>query len=619
MPPSPTRREFLKTAGAAGSLLVLAPDQVEAAAGPSSGSPLDRETVEAELQRRAAQHLGQRRLVVDYYRVGRKLAYPLPVPSLSIPAVVVPDIADYPWTIWMLWALEERILCLGWAAEWFQDRIAARAAKADLEALARWPEYRQYSKPDLGSAHAGRILCNAVTRWHWPDEPLRQSLREACRRHAESVLGASDKFWGATRDKNDILRQKAPHELLQNIPVIGTIVAAMTAAIAGHHAAAHLGTRARILFEATLDLRARGFTEAVAYDGYVLDFIADWLGAIPPSDRAAIVEHPRFDEYLEESYMLGAPGAAGNLAELSDVEPHKMPFHLSAQAKLLSLRPNPVRSWLLRRSPLELLRTDALAALRRAEGLAAVSAPRPGALDAHYVAVLRSGWEAEDLAVAVSCSTSPMDHIQSDSGTLVLGTRGHWLIADPGYQQYAPGDERDFTLGPTAHNAPLVNGQALAEKRPRRLLLEEVDLSLRRLGVDLTACYPQAAAIERCVRHVWLSGRDLVVVADQVEARRPPQLKYHWHGHPAAAWWFEEGWALLLVEGVPLWFTSANLCLTGGNLHRLPGSRGQLTLVSAIQSAPSVVWWAFVVGERPAMRLSADGRELIVRDRRFGV
>ena len=139
--------------------------------------------------------------MVNYYRVGRRLTYPLPLASLSIPDVVVPGIADYPWTVWMLWALEERILSLGWAAEWFRDPTFARAAAADLEALARWPEYRQYPKPDLGSAHAGRILFNAVTRWQWPSEPLRRSLREACRRHVESVLGVADKFWAryATR------------------------------------------------------------------------------------------------------------------------------------------------------------------------------------------------------------------------------------------------------------------------------------------------------------------------------------------------------------------------------------------------------------------------------------
>jgi hypothetical protein len=272
------------------------------------------------------------------------------------------------------------------------------------------------------------------------------------------------------------------------------------------------------------------------------------------------------------------------------------------------------------RSPLELLRTDALAALHRSEGIARAAAPRPGALDAHYAAVLRSGWGADDLAVAVSCSTSPMDHLQRDSGTLVLGTCGQWLIADPGYQQYASGDEREFTVGPTAHNAPLVNGQAPTDKRPHLLSLKNVDPDLHRLAVELTACYPRAAAIDRCVRHIWLSGRDLVVVADQIEARRPPQLKYHWHGHRAAAWWFEENWAMLLVESAALWFASPHLRLNGGNLHRLPGSRGQLTLIAAIESAPSVVWWAFAVGpERPTMRLSAGGRELMVRDRRFNI
>ena len=112
------------------------------------------------------------------------------------------------------------------------------------------------------------------------------------------------------------------------------------------------------------------------------------------------------------------------------------------------------------------MRTDALAALHRTESVAAAAAPRPGAIDAHYAAVLRSGWEADDLAVAVSCSTSPMDHLQTDSGTLVLGTRTHWLIADPGYQQYAPGEERDFTVGATSHNVPLINGQARPRNAP---------------------------------------------------------------------------------------------------------------------------------------------------------
>ena len=314
--------------------------------------------------------------MVDYYRVAES-AYPLPVPGLSIPEVVVPGIADYPWTVWMLWALEERILAGlgGRVVPRPGRRPGGRGRPGSLGPLARVPPVSQ-ARPS--SAHAGRILVNAVTRWHWPGESLRRSLREACRCHAESVLGAAETFWLAVRDKSDILGRQSPHEWLQNIPVIGAIVAAMTAAVAGHHEAVRLSTLARALSRRRSTSCARGFTEAVAYDGYVLDFIADWLGTLPAGDRAAVVEHPRFEEVSGRVVHARCAGAAGELAELSDVEPREMPFHLSAQAKLLSLRPNPVRSWLLGRSPVELLRTDALAARLR-EGVAPAAAPWPGA------------------------------------------------------------------------------------------------------------------------------------------------------------------------------------------------------------------------------------------------
>ena len=316
--------------------------------------------------------------------------------------------------------------------------------------------------------------------------------------------------------------------------------------------------------------------------------------------------------------MLGAPGAAEQVAELSDVEPKEMPFHLSAQAKLLLLRPNPRRAWLLARCPADWLRTDALASLQQILSKPPTKAPPAGALDAHYAAVLRSGWEAEDLAVAISCSNSPMDHIQRDNGTLVVGTRGNWLIADPGYQQYAPGDERQFTVGPAAHNAPLVNGFAQTLKRPKRIALENLGQSTHHLAVDLTGCYPPASSIKTFVRHVWLSGKNLVVVADQIEAASPPCLVYHWHGHAACAWWIEANSALITLDAVRLWLTCAEGKLSGANLHRLPGSHGQLSLVSTLDAASPVVWWAFVLGsERPALHTSSDGRQMRVLDQTF--
>ena len=623
-----TRRQFMEAAAGgvlAGSLLGWGsggapPNHAMGAEPQRGGTRWERPAIEAEMRRRANWQLEQTRLVVDYYRIGRQIAYPLPLSELAIPEVRVPSIAVYPWATWLLWTLEERIVCLGWAAEWFGDEKARQAASADLTALAQWPTYRQYTSPDLSSAHAGRILWTAATRWRWQSDALRRSLRDACLRHVQAVLPASDKLYASVRTKEDVLGRDGPRVPLHNIPLIGTLGAALTAAAVGHSSAALLNARLQALFGAVLDQRAKGFGEGVAYDGYVLDFVADWLATLPEAARAAVLDHPSLNQYLEQSYMLGAPGAAEQVAELSDVEPREMPFHLSAQAKLQQLRPNAMRSWLLGRCPLEALRGDALAALGTLPSTPAGKPPAAGALDAHYAAVLRSGWEAEDLAVAISCSNSSMGHIQCDSGTLVIGTRGHWLVADPGYQQYVAGDEREFTVGPRAHNAPLINQQGPKQKRPRRIVLENIGSNIHRVAIDLTACYPPAASLKSLVQHVWLSGKDLVVVADQVAADKRPPATYHWHGAPAAAWWFEAGWALIALDAARLWLTCSQRPPSGADLQRLPGSRGQLSLVSTIEAAGPVVWWVFALAaSRPDLQTTADGREVRVLGKVFCV
>jgi hypothetical protein len=617
-----TRREFIKVLAAGGVASALtAGHGLRSRAADVKPTALDQKGVEAEVERRAREYLPQRRLVVDYYRIGRKLAYPLPVTSLSLPDVPVPGISNYPWGTWMTWTLEERILSLGWIAEWFGDEEARRVASVDLTALAQWPQYGQYAGgSNLSSAHTGRILWIASTRWPWVGEELRCRLREACHRHVEGCLSASNKLLGAAHTKDDILRRDAPHGVLHNIGLISTVGAALTATAAQHPAASLLGAQLLALFGAVLELRSKGFSEGVAYDGYVLDFIADWLSTLPEKDRSPILDHPNLDHYLDQSYMLAAPGASEQVAEIGDVEPREMPFHLSAQAKLLALRGNATRGWHLARCSADWFRTDGLAALRSAKGELSGSTPRAGALDAHYAAVLRTGWEADDVAVAVSCTDSPMGHLPSDNGTLVIGTRGKWLIADPGYQQYAKGDEREFTIGPTAHNAPLINGIAQTQKRPRRLVLEDAGPSVRRVAIDLTACYPPSAPLITLVRHVWLSDKDLVVVADQMEGKQPLQATYHWHGHPACAWWVEDKWALLTLDGVQLRVTCPQTRLSGTNLHRLPGSRGQLSLVCSLENAGPVVWWVFLPGDqRSELHAAPDGRQIHVLGRTFAV
>jgi hypothetical protein len=133
--------------------------------------------------------------------------------------------------------------------------------------------------------------------------------------------------------------------------------------------------------------------------------------------------------------MPSAPGAVPDVAGLSDVEPREMPFHFSAQAKLYDCSATPVRQWFLRQWPARRIRSDALGVLHETLDDRQAALPVAEALNAHYAVVLRTGWRDDDLATAVSCTNSPMAHVQNDNGTLIIGTRRRLIITDPGYQQ----------------------------------------------------------------------------------------------------------------------------------------------------------------------------------------
>jgi hypothetical protein len=76
----------------------------------------------------------------------------------------------------------------------------------------------------------------------------------------------------------------------------------------------------------------------------------------------------------------------------------------------------------------------------------------------------------------------------------------------------------------------------------------------------------------------------------------------------------------LTLDGVQLWVTCPQAQLSGANLQRLPGSRGQLSLVCSLEKAGPVVWWAFVLGnQRPDLQADADGRKIRILDQTFAL
>ncbi|MCW8129844.1 MAG: heparinase II/III family protein [Planctomycetota bacterium] len=588
--------------------------------------------IEAELKRRAAWHLKQTHLLVDYYRVRRRLAYPLPVRAIHISEMKVRrDYSrDYPWPTWMTWALEERVAALCASAKLFDDAPAAEAAARDLEALAGWPTYRQYEKPDLSLGHAGRTLHHGFLWAKDRDERLRGKIREAFARIVEDTLPFSDKLHGSFKRPEDILTCEKPAAALHNIPIIGSVGAALAAMALGdsHRAAAEtLNERLFALLGALLEMRAQGFTEGVAYDGYVLDFAADWLGALPEDRRAPILDHPRLNELFEQSYRLSAPGSAVDVAELSDVEAVEMPFHLSAQAKLQWMRLDPVRAWHLQRCDPARLRSEALLVLWGIGTVARTAqepdfqramraeAPPAGALDAHYALVLRSGWDANDVAVTIAASNSSMGHMHCDAGSLLIGTRGRWLVTDPGYQQYMNTREREYTLGAKAHNAPVINEKAQDRKGVKRLALEETNGVLR-AELDLTACYPPELKLGSVDRAVWLVDKRIVIVGDRIRGEDVQSIDYYWHGHREAAWWVHERWARVYHPEAPdatVWIASPQARIQEAGVDRLPGSRGQMTLSAPADPSAKVIWWIFGIGAKPP-EPKAEGTRLRLGD-----
>jgi hypothetical protein len=309
------------------------------------------------------------------------------------------------------------------------------------------------------------------------------------------------------------------------------------------------------------------------------------------------------------------------VAPFNDVEAREMPFHASVHAKLLALRKNDSSRWFLSECPLEWLRSDALAVVRDLPAGTAPAPPPAGALDGLYALSLCTGRQDDDLAAVISATNSSVGHIQKDNGTIVIGTGGKWLIDDPGYQQYMPGLEREFTLGPTAHNYPVINRTTQKTSSMKRLECSTRD-GLLYAAVEITDGYnPAKFKLDKVVRHLWLIDDSLVVVADRIMGEEIKTVDYSWQVNPQAALWLEQGACLIFLEGNRLWIYSPGLEIEGENIKRLPGTRGQITVGAQVEgSDDQCIWWLFSAGGSPGgFALSADGKTLVTAGRTFAL
>ncbi len=533
--------------------------------------------VEAEIRTCAAAELGRRELLVDYYRIGMPLAFPLPVRRRfradELPVGI--STITYPWLIWQVWALEERWRILH--AAWRNQANAAAGAglQAELAALRDWDCFKETNNEvGLVTGHIAGVLALALAdEAGWGAAALADAQAAADALLARDVAPWFSRQWSAG--------EPLTPQRLHNIPVIALVRAAQLARIRNHPLVPALEAQAIAVLESWVRYRNElHHTEGTSYDGYLMDSLTDWLASLPQRDALLAPAQTALRSLADQWMALTLPGRLDLHAPLGDTEP-QMPFWLNALQRLARWYRWPDVTWFLAHVPLARVPAAMLA-----ETTPPSVAPEPSAADARVVAnaiTYRSGWTRDDHSIAVSLPRVPLHHLHPDAGHIVVGWHGRFWITDPGYQQYRPGEERDYTIGPAAHNAPVIGDQAQTE-HAGALTTWAVDDDGLTASIDTSRCYralPAGATVRRHLRIAAAQHPHVTVIDEFAGLPSGTTIAWHWLGGAHLAWSFVNGWARLSDGRRAIWLGLAGEILSPARLVRHPGSRGALTLSHA--------------------------------------
>jgi len=559
-------------------------------------APWGRNELTNEILRRLDFEKHRRELEVYYYRIGYTLSFPLMLIHKPTAQELPVGIANtkYPWLTWLSWELEERWRLLHLAWRDFRDQEAGLILQRELAALSGWDSV---CNPDgsvnLVTGHIAASLAMALAdESGWKQENLKPVRATAAALIERDVWPWFQKTWP---------EQELTPRQFHNISVIALVRAAELARVIGSSRAPALEQRSREVLQAWCRFRTNSthHTEGTAYDGYLMDSVTGWLEN--QTERAQVQEECRvaFRSLADSWIALTVPGRPDLHVPLGDTEP-EMTFWATALVWMTDRYDWPDARWLLRNVPLGRLRAAALsAALHRSSTFTSrLETPSAGMKEVPNALSLRTGWNRDDLLVAVGLSRGVMSHLHADSGQLVLVWQGRCWITDPGYQQYRPGDEREFTLGDEAHNAPVIGGVKQTERAAKLELLETNPKGQQHLQMDLSACYrglPKEASVKR---DVWLvnEGAQIVVVRDNFKSLKSGvEIKTSWHSGTHFAWAFRNGWARLSDGQRALWIGMLPGTLSAAQLYCHTGSRGPLTLThtNALADGRGTHRWVF--------------------------
>ncbi|MBW7894225.1 MAG: heparinase II/III family protein [Opitutaceae bacterium] len=562
------------------------------AAIPRDAAPWTPAELRASIRARAAEEMARREMRIHYYRIGHTLTFPLPVARRFVIDELPVGIANltYPWLIWLSWELEERwrILHAAWRLD--RDAAAGLLLQQELAALTAWDCFQEtHNEVGLVTGHLAAVLALVLA-----DESGWDATHLAAARRAADIL--------LDRDVAPWLPRQWPEGQpltplrLHNIPVIALVRAAQLARVCGHALTAQLDRSAIAVVHAWSGYRtgAQPHTEGTAYDGYLMDSVTGWLAHLPARDALLAETREAWRSQLDQWLGLTLPGRPDLHAPLGDTEP-EMPFWIMPLLRLAQWQGRADAGWLLRRIPVS--RLPAAALIEALDLPDSAASPAADLRELANAVVLRSGWQSADHVAVLSAPRCGLHHLHDDGGHFLLGWQARFWITDPGYQQYRPGEERDYSIGPAAHNAPVINGRAQSAQAARVLSLQTEAAGRSQTALDLTRCYadlPSAAVVRRTLWAEPSTAAPLVVLRDDFDGLADnTEILTPWLGGTHLAWAFVDGWARLSDGTHALWLGTAGDGFSAKQLSRHPGSRGPLTLrhTATLPTGQARRWW----------------------------
>lgn len=558
--------------------------------------PWDKVHILEVIKKRAEFEKSRLEMDVNYYRIGYNIAFQLPVKERPVQKVM-PKVLEggYPWPTWLLWDLENRWRILNEAWRKFGDKEAGSLLQRELSALSEWDQFVEIkNQVTLFTSHIASSFSFALANTSGWDPVFLQR----CKNTAELLLERD--IWPWFNENWNNINDILPNQL-HNGSLIGLSRTSRLASVLSSPRAEVIQNKMVEILRTYCRFRTgkEYHTEGTAYDGYAMDSVTEWIASLTYREELLPECHDAFRSLADQWIDLTVPGRTELHAPIGDVEPEMM-FWTSAIMRLAGWYNWRDAAWILSGINLDKTPIATLSAALEYPGLFKDPPyePHAGPKEHPCAVSLRTGWNKDDVAAIVSLPRNKMSHLQYDGGHVVLGWQGRLWITDPGYRQYRPGSEQDYTIGTEAHNCPVINGKAQDVPSAILLKVDFDECGWQHTSIDLSRCYSFMCEGMVVKREVWIEPVKglTVVVGDRFYIPGPDiEIRTHWLGDTQLAWSFVKGWVRLSHSKMTLWMGIPGDHLTASGLYRHPGSRGPLTFAhkAVMPAGCGMTWWVF--------------------------